>query len=71
MDHSLINPNKIPIMVSPVSDEPFDENQNLGVAKKKVLIPFKTNITTVYFYSRVPTRREIMECNHNIMTGET
>ena len=59
MDHSLLNPNQIQMAVMPISDDPFDENRKLGIAHKRVLIPFKTDRTTVYFDSRFPTQSEI------------
>ena len=36
-----------------------------------MFIPFGTDRKTVYFYSRVPTLREITECTHIAMTGDT
>ena len=54
MDHLLVNPNQIQMTVMPVSDDPFDENWKLGIDHKKVFIPFYTDGTTLYFYSRVP-----------------
>ena len=54
-----------------VSDDPFDDDRKLGISHKKVFIPFKTDGTTVYFDSRVPTQRDITEFTHIIMMGET
>ena len=53
-----------------VSYDPFDENRKLVISQEKVLITFKTEVTTVYFDSRVPMQREITECTHIIRTGE-
>ena len=71
MDHWLINPNQIWMMEMLVFDDPFDENQKIGIAHKKVFIPFKTDGTTLYFDSRVPKQRDITECTHIFMPGET
>ena len=71
MDHSLINPNQIRTTGIPVSDDPFDTTRKLGIAHDKVFIPFSTDGTTVYFDTRVPTQREITECTHIVMTGDT
>ena len=61
MDNSLNNTNKIKMTVTPVSDDPFDDNRKLGIANKKVFITFQTDENTVYFDSIVITRREIIE----------
>ena len=71
MYHSLISPNQIKITVIPFSDDMFDDNLKLGITHKKVFIPFNTDGAKVYFYSRVPTQHEIMECTHIIITVET
>ena len=71
MDHSLINPNQIRMSGITVSDDTFDENIKLGIAHEKVFVPFSTDGTTVYFSSMVPTQREIMECNHSVVIGDT
>ena len=41
MDHSLINPNQIPMTGILVYDDPFDDNWNLGISHKKVFIPLQ------------------------------
>ena len=71
MDHSLINPNYIHMAVITVSDCPFDEIQKIDIAHEKVFIHFVTDGTTVYLDSRIPTQREIIECTHIFMTGDT
>ena len=40
MDHSMINPNHIRMEGIPVSDDLFDENQNIGIDREKAFIPF-------------------------------
>ena len=70
MNHSLVNPNKILITGMSFSDDPFDENWELGISHEKVSIPFKTDRGKVYFDSIVPTQRDITECSHIIMTGK-
>ena len=71
MDHSLIFENQIQMTLMPVSSDLFDENWNLVIDQKKVFIPFRNYGTTVYFDSRVPNQREITECTHIIIMGET
>ena len=56
MDHLLINPNQIWMAGIPVSNDPFDENQNIGISHENMFIPFGTYGKTLYFYSRVPTQ---------------
>ena len=65
-----MNPNQIFMMGVSVYDDPFDENRKLVIAKKKVFITLRTDVITLYFCSRVPTQREIMECTHIIMMGK-
>ena len=55
----------------PLLDDPFDNNQNLGIAYEKVFTPFGTDEKTVYFDSIVQTQREIAECTQIVMTGDT
>ena len=71
MDHLLINPNQIWMAGILVSDDTFDDNQNLGITHEKLFIPFVNDATTLYFDSRVPTKREITECTHIVTTGDT
>ena len=66
-----MNPNQIKMTRMPVSDDLFYDNQKLSISQKEVFIPFKTDGTTVYFNSRAPTQREIIECTRIIITGET
>ena len=70
MDHSLINPNYIFMAGISFLDDPFDDNQKIGIAHEKVFIHFITDGTAVYFDSRVPTQREITECTHIVTTGD-
>ena len=71
MDHLLINPNQTRMVGIPVSEDHFGENLKLGIAHEKLFNHFGTDVTTVYFDSRVPTHREIMYFNHIVMTGNT
>ena len=71
MDHSLVIPKQIQMTGMLVSDDLFDKNWKIVIARKKVSIPFNTYGTTVYFYSRVSNQLEITECTNIIMTGET
>ena len=71
MDQSLINQTNICMAGISVSDDPFDENRKLGIVHEKVFILFDTDGKIVYFDSRVTTQREIAECTHIFMTGDT
>ena len=42
MDHFTINPNQIRMAGIPVSDDPFEENKNLGITNENVFIPLST-----------------------------
>ena len=53
----------------PVSDDLFDENQKLGIARKNIYMHFGTDGTTVYFDSIFPTQSYIMVFNNIIITG--
>ena len=71
MDHSLVNPNHIRVTGTPVSDDPFDSTRVLGIKHEDAFIPFRTDGTTIYFDTRVPTKEERAECSWLIMTGDT
>ena len=43
MDHSLVNPNQIRMTGTPVSDDPFDSTQALGIKHEDTFIPFQTD----------------------------
>ena len=49
MDQSLINQTNICMAGISFSDDPFDQNQKLGISHKNVFIPFFTNGTTYFF----------------------
>ena len=49
MDHSLINTNKIQMIIMLFLDELFDENWKLAIYHKRVIITCKTDVTAVYF----------------------
>jgi len=70
MDHSLVNPNQIRVTGFPVSDDPFDDTRGFGIQTPNLFIPFKTDGTTVYFDTEVPTEQEILECPHIVMTDD-
>ena len=70
MNHLLINPNQIRMAGIPVSDDPFEENKNIGINNENVFIPLSTYGKTVYFYLRVPIQHEITDCTHIVMTGD-
>ena len=43
----------------------------LGIKHEDAFIPFLTDVTTIYFDTRVPTKEERAECSWLIMTGDT
>ena len=71
MDSSIINTNQIGMTGIPFSDDYYDDNWKLGISHKKMIISLKTDRTTVYFDSRVPTQREIIKSTIIIITSET
>ena len=71
MDHSSVNPNQICMTGTPVLDDPFDTTRPLGVHHEDAFITFKTDGTTVYFDTHVPTEAERVQCTCITMTGDT
>ena len=67
MDNLLINSNQMRMARMPFSDDPFDENQNIGMAHENLFILSGADVTTVYIDSRVLTQREITECTHIVI----
>jgi hypothetical protein len=59
LDHSLINPNQIRVTGIPVCDDPYDRYRHLGIDMGDIHIPFQAEGSTIYFNSRVPTKRRI------------
>ena len=55
IDHSLVNINQMNMTGTPFSDDPFDVTRRLVIHHEYAFIPFKTDGTTVYFDTHVPT----------------
>ena len=55
---------------TPVSDDPLDSIQELGIKHKDAFIPFRTNGIAIYFDTRFPTKEKIAKCYWLIMTGD-
>ena len=68
MDHSLINPNQIRHFGIPVSNNPYDTEKALGIDHQTIFLPFKTQGSTVYFDSTVPTDDDLESCPHIVLT---
>lgn len=70
MDHSLINPNQIRITGIDVCDNPFDRNTRLGIDHEDVFVPFRTQGSTVYFESFVPSEDDLHDYPHIVLTDD-
>ena len=68
MDHSIIKPNKIRLFFLTVSNDPFDRTQEFGIYHEELLITFKTEGTTVFFYTYVPSYHELETCSRIVLT---
>ena len=71
MDHSLINPNQIRHNGTPVCDNPFDNNNVLGIDHPDVFIPFVTQGAAIFFESYVPSDEDLIECPRIELTSNT
>ena len=70
MDHSLINPNQVSHYGLEFWDNPYDKERGLRiVADENLIIPMVTQGTKVMFKTRVPSMRELEECQHITMTS--
>ena len=68
MDHSLINPNQNRHFGIPVSDNPYDEDKELGIDHETAFIPFMTDGSTIFFDTYVPTDDELDTCPYIELT---
>ena len=67
MDHSLINPNNTRLFFLKVSNDPFDRTREFGIDHEELFITFKTEGTTVFFYTYVPSYHELeFLCPHSL-----
>ena len=66
--HSFINPNQIRNFGIPVSDNPYDSGRYFDINHGDQFIPFKTEVSTLFFNSFVPTDAEINTCPHMVLT---
>ena len=70
LDHSLINPNQLRYNGVTFCDNPFDHMQDLSLqADRGPVIPLHLQGTKIIFKSRVPTKKELSECEHIEMTN--
>ena len=51
-----------------MSDNPYDSGRDLGIDHDDQFIPFKSEGSTVFFNSFVPTNAEINTCRHMVLT---
>ena len=65
--YSLINPNQIRYFGIPVSENMYDSGQDFGINHDDHFIPFKTEGSTFFFNSFVPTDAEINTCPHMVL----
>ena len=68
MDHSLINPNQIRHFGITVNDNPYNPVADLGIDHGACFVPFKTEGSTVFFETYVPSDEELEQCPHVILT---
>ena len=75
LENSLINPNQMRYHGMRVSDDPTDKERPFGIdldddPTVDDVLSFQTTGTTIYFNSRAPTEREIMELPRLQLTGD-
>jgi hypothetical protein len=70
LDHLLINPNQIWITGIPVCDDPFDPHRSLGINLGDLKVLFETKGNTIYFNLRVPTIKEMENCQYISLTND-
>ena len=68
LEHSLINPNQIRNFGILVSDNPYDSGQDFDIDYDNQFIPFKSEVSTVFFNYFVPTDSEINTCPNMVLT---
>ena len=62
MGHSLMDPNQIRSFKLPVSDNPFDLDRPFGINHEGLFVAFRTEGSTVYFDTSVPSDEEFESC---------
>mmetsp|Transcript_36342 Transcript_36342/g.51394 ORF Transcript_36342/g.51394 Transcript_36342/m.51394 type:complete len:140 (+) Transcript_36342:582-1001(+) len=62
LDHSLFNPNQIRIHGHLLWDNPFDQEQPIGIEADGIFIPFQTEGTKLLFKTQSPTSQELRNC---------
>jgi hypothetical protein len=72
LSHSLINPNQSRNFGISLCDDPFDPHRKLEIhdPETNVRIPLDMLGLTCYFDSRVPSKYELDNCQHIIMTSD-
>ena len=72
LSHSLINPNQIRNNDVEFWDNPYDRSKSLYIKVHDTLnIPLQLHGTKVFFESRTPTKKELLECMHIDLTSES
>jgi hypothetical protein len=72
MKQSLLNPNQFRHYGRSVCDDVTDKNRAFGTEiNDKFVIPFHMSGTTIFFESRVPSRREMDNCRVFVMTHDS
>jgi hypothetical protein len=71
LSHSLINPNQSRVFGISLCDDPFDPYRKLEIRDPEtgMVIPLSMHGKTCYFDSRVPSKFELDNCPHIVMTN--
>ena len=73
LDHTLINPNQLRHNGFQVFDNPYDfePSRQMGIVLNETdRVPFHSEGTTIYFYSRYPTDNDINTLPHVVLTSD-
>ena len=71
LDNSLVNPNQLWNFGIAVQDNPFDTTQmHISTEDRSILIPLKSEGTTVYMNTRMPSNLGLQTCPHIIMASK-
>lgn len=70
LDHSLNNPNQVRHNGINFNDNPYDKAKGLGIdISDELRIEMHSCGTKVIFETRVPTKDELLDCQHVMMTS--
>ncbi len=67
MDHLLFNPNQIHHYDIPDSDNLHDSGRSLGINHGELIVPFRTQGSTVFFESHMPSDDKLEWCPHIVL----